>query len=54
MSSEVVSNIIEMYKAQKSLRAIASTLNEQGVATTQGGAKWHASTISKVIKTNAA
>ena len=50
MSSEVVGNILEMRKANLSLREIASTLNERGVATAHNGAKWYASTVSKVIR----
>lgn len=46
--------VVERIKAQreqkKSLRAIADQLNAEGVPTAQGGAKWHASTVTAVLK----
>jgi DNA invertase Pin-like site-specific DNA recombinase len=33
----------------KSLNAIAAGLNEAGVATAHGGARWHASTVRKAL-----
>lgn len=35
-----------------SLGAIASRLNADGVPTAQGGAKWHASTVKKIVERN--
>lgn len=45
---------IEQIRAGKargdSLRAIAATLEAAGIPTAQGGARWHASTIKKVLE----
>jgi DNA invertase Pin-like site-specific DNA recombinase len=41
--------ISRMRRRGLSLRAIASLLNDAGVPTAQGGAKWHASTVRKVL-----
>lgn len=46
----VVARIQEQRAQKKSLRAIAEQLNAEGVPTAQGGAKWHASTVSAVMK----
>ncbi|GAB47574.1 recombinase family protein [Mobilicoccus pelagius] len=46
----VVARIHRQRAEKKSLRAIAEQLNAEGVPTAQGGAKWHASTVSAVIK----
>lgn len=46
----VVQQILEQRAQKKSLRAIAEQLNAEGVPTAQGGAKWHASTVSAVMK----
>lgn len=41
--------IVRMRGKGLSLRAIAETLDSEGVPTAQGGALWHASTIRKII-----
>jgi DNA invertase Pin-like site-specific DNA recombinase len=41
--------IARMRKRGMTLRAIANALNEEGVPTAQGGAKWYASTVHKVF-----
>nr|WP_277627924.1 recombinase family protein [Arsenicicoccus dermatophilus] len=46
----VVQRIQAQRAERKSLRAIAEQLNAEGVPTAQGGAKWHASTVSTVLK----
>lgn len=50
----VVERIRSQRSAKKSLRSIADQLNAEGVPTAQGGAKWHASTVSAVMKMYAA
>ncbi|SKG75035.1 resolvase domain-containing protein [Mycobacteroides abscessus subsp. bolletii] len=46
---EVVRRIVERRARGDSLRIIAAGLENDGVPTAQGGAKWHASTIKAVI-----
>lgn len=46
----VVAHIQQQRAQKKSLRAIAEQLNAEGVPTAQGGSKWHASTVSAVLK----
>ncbi|MDN5563322.1 DNA invertase Pin-like site-specific DNA recombinase [Luteococcus japonicus] len=46
----VVERIKQQRAHKKSLRAIAEQLNAEGVPTAQGGARWHASTVSAVLK----
>jgi DNA invertase Pin-like site-specific DNA recombinase len=41
--------IVRMRTRGLSLRAIAEVLNDEGVATAQGGSRWHASTVRKVV-----
>jgi len=41
--------ITKMRRKGFSLRAVADSLNADGVPTAQGGAKWHASTVTKVL-----
>lgn len=41
--------VIRLHRKGLSLRAIAETLNEAGVPTAQGGARWHASTVRKIV-----
>lgn len=47
---DVVERIKQQRTEKKSLRAIAEQLNAEGVPTAQGGARWHASTVSAVLK----
>ncbi len=49
VGDDVVKRIRRDRKAGKSLRAIADRLNEDGVPTGHGGAKWHASTVRAVL-----
>jgi hypothetical protein len=37
-----------------SLRGIADTLNQRAIPTAQGGQRWHAQTVSNVVKRSAA
>lgn len=46
---DVVARIRELREAGKSLRAIADTLNDEGVATVHSGRKWYASTVRGVL-----
>lgn len=46
----IVARIRAQRAEKKSLRAIAEQLNTEGVPTAQGGAKWHASTVTAVLK----
>lgn len=46
---DVVRRIRAAREAGASLRAIAEALNNDSVPTAQGGGKWHASTVSKVL-----
>lgn len=50
VDAEVVARIHAQRAAKKSLRAIADQLNAEGVPTAQGGARWHASTVSAVLR----
>ncbi|GER24016.1 hypothetical protein NCCP1664_25110 [Zafaria cholistanensis] len=49
----VVKQIKAMKRDGASLRGIADTLNGEGVATAQGGARWHASTVKKILDSEA-
>jgi DNA invertase Pin-like site-specific DNA recombinase len=49
LSSEVVSNIREMFSEQGSLSGVARTLNAQGIPTAHGGAKWYPATVRKIL-----
>lgn len=42
--------VIRMRKSGMSLRAIADKLDDAGVPTAQGGARWHASTVRAIIE----
>jgi hypothetical protein len=46
----VVARIVDARRAGNSLRAIAHVLTADGVATAQGGAKWHASSVKAVLE----
>ena len=48
-SLEIVQKVQAMREAGASLQTIANSLNAQGIPTAQGGAKWYASSISKVL-----
>jgi DNA invertase Pin-like site-specific DNA recombinase len=49
LPDDVRARIIGEREAGRTLRAIAETLNEDGVATAHGGARWHASTVRQVL-----
>jgi hypothetical protein len=49
MPAELVDEIKAAHAAGKSMLAIANSLTERQVPTAQGGARWYASTISKVL-----
>jgi len=49
LPSEVVARVVALRAEGSSLRAIADTLNSEEVPTAHGGAKWHASTVQKVL-----
>ena len=49
LPGEIVSRIVAERSAGASLRVIADGLTRDGIATAQGGASWHASTVSKVL-----
>lgn len=50
VDGEVVERIRLQREQKMSLRAIAAQLNAENVPTAQGGAQWHASTVSAVLK----
>lgn len=54
LSPDVVARIIRSREAGSSLRTIAAELNAEGIATAQGGGAWHASTVAKVLRGQAA
>lgn len=54
LSSDVVERIVADRAAGASLRAIADTLNTNGVAPGQGGRKWYAATVRAVLQSQAA
>ncbi|MGH7641212.1 MAG: recombinase family protein [Candidatus Dormibacteria bacterium] len=49
LARSVVSRIARERKAGRTLQAIADRLNQDGVATAQGGASWWPSTVAKVL-----
>jgi DNA invertase Pin-like site-specific DNA recombinase len=51
---DVVSRMVSDRRDGMSLRAIATALNEEHTPTAHGGGKWHASTVSGVLKSAAA
>lgn len=50
MTDEVMHRITAARAAGLSLRAIAESLNNDGVPTAQGGARWYASTVRQIIQ----
>lgn len=50
LPAEVVERIVADREAGASLREIAEALTAEGIPTAHGGAAWHASTVSKVLK----
>jgi DNA invertase Pin-like site-specific DNA recombinase len=49
LPDQVRRRITRMRRRGLSLRAIADALNQEGVLTAQGGAKWYASTVRKIL-----
>ena len=49
LPDDVRERIIAEHRAGQSLSAIARTLNDEGVPTAQGGARWYASTVRAVV-----
>jgi DNA invertase Pin-like site-specific DNA recombinase len=49
LPAEVQVEILQARAEGLSLRAIADALNEKGIPTAHGGAKWHASTVRAVV-----
>ena len=49
MPDEVRTRILDAHAAGQSLNAIARTLNADEIPTSQGGAKWYASTVRAVV-----
>lgn len=49
LSRDVVARVVALRGTGASLRAIADSLNAEGVPTAHKGAKWHASTVRKVL-----
>jgi DNA invertase Pin-like site-specific DNA recombinase len=50
LTAEVVERVWRMHRRGASLRKIALRLNNESVPTAHGGARWHASTVSAVIR----
>lgn len=51
IDDDLRARIVHMRQAQGlTLRDIAAALNHEGVATAQGGAKWHQSTVAAILK----
>ena len=51
-SPETVAQVQAMREEGLSLQKIADVLNDSGVPTSQGGAKWYPSTVSALLKAN--
>jgi DNA invertase Pin-like site-specific DNA recombinase len=49
MPAEVTERIVSERRGGRTLTAIAQSLNEEGVPTARGGAKWHPSTVRAVL-----
>jgi DNA invertase Pin-like site-specific DNA recombinase len=49
LTPETITRIVAEHDAGLSLRAIAGVLMRDGIATSQGGRSWHASTVRKVL-----
>ena len=49
LPDSIARRIVALRASGNSLRAIAAELNDQEVATAQGGTKWHASTVNAVL-----
>lgn len=54
LPTPVLADILEQRRAGRSLAAIAETLNDTRVPTSQGGARWHPATVRAVLRSQAA
>lgn len=54
LPKRVINRIVKAAAKGQSLRAIAHGLNEDGVPTAHGGARWHASTVRGVLRSSTA
>ncbi len=54
LPQEVVDRIVNKRAIGMTLTGIAENLNSAGVATARGGERWYASTVSAVLKSQAA
>lgn len=53
LALEVSDEIVELHELGRSYSAIARELNERSVPTAQGGVRWYAATIKRVIESRA-
>jgi DNA invertase Pin-like site-specific DNA recombinase len=53
LDASTVTRVVTERASGKTLQAIATGLNLEGVATAQGGAKWYPSTVSAVLRSAA-
>jgi DNA invertase Pin-like site-specific DNA recombinase len=53
LPTPVLADILELRRAGKSLAVIAAALNDTGVPTSQGGARWHPATVRAVLNSQA-
>lgn len=53
ISDELRARIVGMREGGATLQLIANTLNDDGVATAQGGERWHPSTVAAVLSSKA-
>lgn len=49
LPADVVARIVREHQGGVSLRALATTLTDEGVPTAQGGARWYPSTVRAVL-----
>lgn len=50
LAQEVADEIVELHRLGRSSSAIANELNERRVPTAQGGARWYAATVKRIIE----
>lgn len=53
LPTPVLLDILEQRRAGRSLAGIAQALNDNGVPTSQGGARWHPATVRAVLQSQA-
>jgi DNA invertase Pin-like site-specific DNA recombinase len=51
MDEQLRSRVCDLYDEHRSLTAVANVLNDEGVATARGGARWYPSTVRGVLRT---